>query len=479
MKIINYSAVCHWPPLRLLNWACIATLALGVSSVWSQTAAGNERSPLRFRDVTQSDVLALPAVEIGDASAQVAASNEPALELNEFLQRALDISPQLQQVRAQLEMAQSGRKIARADLLPSFSLRHATGPEQSQTLQLAPDKHTYRQSTVRLTQPLYNAPLSLELAASRQAETSAEFRFQSAYDNVLMSVVRSTVDLASTRLVLDFSNVQLAQLQNILNYLETRVSAGAASPADLERARTRVLNARQIRIEQQAAYRNALLELSRLNGLTPLAIRLPDASRFPDVAVGSSQLQTLALAQNPDLRALQLDIEAQQSRIKAEMTKYLPVVGVSLEHDNSKNVQGTNGPHTNTRALLVATWATSLGGKEWHQAEQARAELRSREAKLTDESQRLSQALEGDMALLQSAALRIQTAQLEQASAAKVVEAVAEQLKTGRLGSLLDALDASERFFSARQRLVQSMGQNIKAHAQILQRTGQLRDIKP
>jgi outer membrane protein TolC len=44
---------------------------------------------------------------------------------------------------------------------------------------------------------------------------------------------------------------------------------------------------------------------------------------------------------------------------------------------------------------------------------------------------------------------------------------------------LLDALDASERFFSARQRLVQSMGQNIKAHAQILQRTGQLRDIKP
>jgi len=56
---------------------------------------------------------------------------------------------------------------------------------------------------------------------------------------------------------------------------------------------------------------------------------------------------------------------------------------------------------------------------------------------------------------------------------------VAEQLRIGRLGSLLDALDASERYFQARQRLAQSIGQNIKAHAQILQRTGQLRELQP
>jgi outer membrane protein TolC len=478
MKITSRPRIFLSQPVNPLHLVLLATLAMGSSSVFSQ-ALMDERNPLRFRDVTQTDVLALPAVEIGDVSATAASSVEQAVDLNELIDRALDISPPLQQVRAQLEVAQSGRKIARADLLPSFSFRHATGPEQSQTLQLATDKHTYRQSGVRLTQPLFNAPLSQELAASRQAEGAAEFRYQSAYDNVLMSVIRSTVDVATTRLVLDFSNVQLAQLQNILSYLENRVAGGAASPADFERARTRVLNARQIRIEQQAAYRNASLELSRLTGLTPSAIRLPDASRFPGIALGSSQLHGLALAQNPDLRALQNDIEAQKSRVKAEMAKYLPVVGVSLEHDNSKNVQGTNGPHTDTRVLLVASWAASLGGKEWHQAEQARAELRAREAKFTDESQRLSQALEGDTAMLQSAALRIQTAQLEQVSAGKVVDAIAEQLKTGRLGSLLDALDASERFFSARQRLVQSMGQHIKAHAQILQRTGQLRDIKP
>lgn len=245
---------------------------------------------------------------------------------------------------------------------------------------------------------------------------------------------------------------------------------------DLERARTRVLNARQTRIEQQAAYRGASQELARLTSLSPQAIQLPDVARFPAIPANAAQSHALALVQNPEILALKSDIEAQQSRVKAEMSKYLPVVGLSLERDVSKNVQGTNGPHTDTRALVVVNWATSLGGKEWFQAEQARSEMRAREAKLTDESQRLTQAIEADHALLQSAVLRMQTAQQEQTSASTVVDAVAEQLQIGRLGSLLDALDASERYFQARQRLAQAIGQNIKAHAQILQRIGQLRD---
>jgi outer membrane protein TolC len=124
----------------------------------------------------------------------------------------------------------------------------------------------------------------------------------------------------------------------------------------------------------------------------------------------------------------------------------------------------------------VVNWATSLGGKEWFQAQVASAELRQREARLLDEKQRMSQALDTDLVLLESSKLRIGAAQLEQASAFRVVQAVDEQLRTGRLGSLLEALDASERYFGARQRLTLAVGQTLKAHAQILQRIGQLND---
>ena len=45
------------------------------------------------------------------------------------------------------------------------------------------------------------------------------------------------------------------------------------------------------------------------------------------------------------------------------------------------------------------------------------------------------------------------TVRVQGPKAVHLVEAVAEQLKTGRLGSLLEALDASERLYGARQRL--------------------------
>jgi outer membrane protein TolC len=304
-----------------------------------------------------------------------------------------------------------------------------------------------------------------EFAATQQAESAADLRLRSAHENTVMSVVRATADLAAAKLVLEFSDVQLAQLQSIMTYLENRAAAGASSQADLERARTRVYGARQTRLEQQAAYRNAMVELQRLTGSQPEAIELPSIRQFPVFKVDRKELNESALAQNADIRALQRDVDVQQ-----------PVVGLSLEHDSSKNIQGTNNRHTDTRALVVINWATSLGGKEWFQAQVASAELRQREARLTDEKQRLSQALDADLALLESAQLRIGAAQLEQASASRVVEAVDEQLRTGRLGSLLEALDASERYFGARQRLTLAVGQTLKAHAQILQRIGQLND---
>ena len=331
-------------------------------------------------------------------------------------------------------------------------------------------------NSLRLTQPVYNRVLQNEFAATQQAESAADLRLRSAHENTVVSVVRATVDLAAAKLVLQFSDVQLTQLQSIMTYLENRAAAGASSQADLERARTRVFGARQTRLEQQAAYRNAMVELQRITGSQPEAIELPSIQQFPAFTMDRKALHEWAVTQNADIRALQRDVDVQQLRVKAELARYQPVVGLSLEHDSSKNIQGINNRHTDTRALVVVNWATSLGGKEWFQSQVASAELRQREARLTDEKQRMGQALDTDLAMLESSKLRIGAAQLEQASAARVVDAVEEQLRTGRLGSLLEALDASERYFGARQRLTLAVGQTIKAHAQILQRVGQLSD---
>ena len=280
------------------------------------------------------------------------------------------------------------------------------------------------------------------------------------------------------RLTIDFADEQIEQLNKILTYLEARASAGASSQADLERARTRVLNAKQTRLEQQTNYRNAILELTRLTGSTPQALLLPSIEIFPALPNSQDEIRKYVTDQNFELLALRKDIEAQKKQVSAEYSRYLPILGVSLEKDTTENVRGKNDPWTDTRALVVMSWGFSLGGKEYYGAQQADAELRNREAKYDDESQRMKQATEIDLALLQSTALRLQAAQAEQAAAMSVVTAVEAQLTSGRMGSLLEALDASERLFGARYRVIQALGQQMKAHAQLLSRLGLLSNIQ-
>jgi outer membrane protein TolC len=297
-------------------------------------------------------------------------------------------------------------------------------------------------------------------------------------ETTALAAARATVDLAVARITLNFSDDQLDQLNKILSYLEARTSAGAASQADLERARTRVLAARQTRLEQQTNYSNAIQEIYRLTGASAQTLQLPSVNQLPAVPGTNNQIREMVKAKNFELLALKKEVDAQQSLVTAEYTKYLPVVGASLEYDSTENVSGTNVPTTHTRALVVMTWNLSMGGKEYFAAQQASAELRSRQAKLDDETQRTTQATEADLTLLQSSSLRLQAAQAEQASAQSVVNAVNEQLKTGRMGSLLEALDASDRLFGARSRITQALGQQMKAHTQLLNRLGLLSDVQ-
>jgi outer membrane protein TolC len=164
-----------------------------------------------------------------------------------------------------------------------------------------------------------------------------------------------------------------------------------------------------------------------------------------------------------------LELNAQEKIVTAEQNRFLPVLGLSLEQDRTRNARGVNPQWTDTRAMLVLNWSLSLGGKEFYGVKQAGAELASRESRLQDELERLTQTTEADMTLLESAQLRTQAAQAEVEAAKLVMDA---QLLSGRLNSLLDALDASERLYGSRQRLVQSIGQHIKAHTQLLQRMG-------
>lgn len=436
--------------------------------------------PLSLSQLAGTSTLSLPNLDFEDS--RTGTTNQ-AKGLPEFVAMSLQTSPQLRQSLAQFETAQARVGVTRADLLPNATVRIAKGPEESSTTvsALPPsgnNKHQYSSRSYRLTQPVFNAPAFLEFDGSRKNRDAAALRLDAMREATALATTKATIELATSRVTINFADQQIEQLNKILTYLEARASAGASSQADLERARTRVLSARQIRLEQQTSYRNAMLELTRLTGNTPQAIHLPFLELLPALPSHLQEVRELVNSQNYELIALRKEVEAQQKQVSAEYSRYMPVVGVSLEKDTTENVRGINAPWTDTRALVVMNWGLSLGGKEYFSAQQAAAELRNREAKLDDETQRAQQGTDIDLALLQSTVLRLQAAQAEQDAAEAVVNAVEAQLTSGRISSLLEALDASERLFGARYRLIQALGQQMKSHAQLLSRLGLLSHLQ-
>lgn len=403
---------------------------------------------------------------------------EDAWTLADIVSEGLAFSPVFRRSQAQLDTAVARRKQARADLLPVLSTSMKGGRAKVRTDGLSEkESNQYRTSMTRLVQPVYNQTYIGNLRSTIASEQSADYRMEAVRESVILSLVQATSALAASRVVIGFADEQESQLNEVFRYLETRAQAGASSTADLERARTRVLAARQNRIELQANYKSALYEVERLLGETPKALWLPYLNQLPALPQTKDELRRLMHEHNTELKALQMDIDAQQALVSASYGKMLPSVALSAEHDVQRNITGPTAKQTDKRILLTMNWAVSLGGKEVYGAQETKAELRSRETRNEEERKRLEQMLEADFALLQSATQRIATGESEQKAAETVVEAVREQLQTGRIGSLLDALDAFDRLFAARNRQVQALSQQIIAQAQLLRLIGMLGQI--
>lgn len=442
------------------------------------------RQLLTFGIMAQSPYVDLPDGEINTATGAELQFNKFSVDMSQaknlpdMVKMGLGNSPVLDQALAQIEIAVSKRQQARAELLPRASARYQKGPEKSEPYQQPVSKHTTESSALRLVQPLINVPAVRDWMAELSNEQATVWRSYAANEAVALSVTNAVLAVASARMVVEFSDEQLQEFNNLFTYVQNRAQSGAASSADLERLRARVLQARQNRIEQQSNYKTALLELERLLGDKPVAMQLPYLNQMPGLPATQAQIRQMVWESSQDLRILRKDVKTQEQVVSSIYAKLLPTLALSIERDEAENARGVNPKQIDSRVLGVINWEFSLGGKELYAAKLAKAELANRQSRLAEEADRIMQGVDADFALLQSATLRIATAQAEQDAALLVLQSVQQQMKTGRVGSILEALDANERYFSARQRLVQTLTQQMQAHAQILRRLGMLSQLQ-
>jgi len=441
------------------------------------------RQRLTFGVMVKTPYIDLPDQEVNESNSTLnfdksAVDIAGAKNLVELIKMGLNNSQVMDQAQAQIDIAISRSKQARSELFPKASARLQKGPEKSEPLNQASNKHTTKSSSVRLSQPIINLPAINDWMAELSNEQATIWRSYVASESVSLAVTNAFINVSVARMVMEFSDEQLVEFNDLLNYIQNRNQSGVASVADLERIRARVLQARQSRIEQQANYRSALLELERLVGVKPSTIQLPYLNQFPGLPATQSLIRQFVWENSQDLRILRKDIQVQEKVISSIYSRLYPTVSLNVEKDQSENVRGANASQTDTRAVGVMSWEFSLGGKDVYAAKLAKAELANRQSKLAEEEDRIMQGVDADFALLQSATLRISTGLAEQDAAMIVLNTLRQQMKTGRVGSMMEAMDANERYFNARQRLVQTLSQQMQAHAQLLRRLGTLSQLQ-
>ncbi len=436
------------------------------------------RQKISLSSVVGADSIKLPKLDGNDPPRFSAAdsSEVPVLGMPDLVLAGLDTSDALKQSKNRALQASYRTGQSRSDLLPSVSYRKSRGPEVSTSVN-GVDQHKTMSEMTRLTQPIIDIGRVRSWQSDVNLEDAAAAKHKAEIERVAAQVSKAVVDVATSRVNLDFSDEQLAALEEILEYTQKRVDAGATSKSDLERARTRVLAANQIRVELQALYRSALFELERLTGQVPVELMLPYLNQLPGLPKSLSEMHKIVEDNSPEIVALVSDVKSSRHKLGASQASLLPTLGFAMEKSKSENVQGTNPVREDERKLLVLNWQVSLGGREVYGIKSSSSELAAAEAKLDEERKKLKAAVDADFVAIQSSTIRLDVVAKEVASATKVLNATEEQLKNGRLVSMLEALDAVDRVYQAKTRLTQTIGQQMTAQVQLLSKMGMLADV--
>jgi outer membrane protein TolC len=189
------------------------------------------RQSLTFAQLTGKAEIDLPEPEGGLGTSVVTRKTtefqQVAFSLSDLLRVGLEFSPELTAVRARQESSRQRASKSRADLLPSFSARYASGKENTTTTTLNNNGHDYKNTSLRVTQPLVNYPAWETWQASGLTLDAALLRSSAMEQDVSLNLVKAVINLTTSRITLNFSDELLTNLSSILNYQLQRRHARA------------------------------------------------------------------------------------------------------------------------------------------------------------------------------------------------------------------------------------------------------------
>lgn len=248
-------------------------------------------------------------------------------ELAGLVEAALAGNPDLAAAAERVRQAEAQVRIAGASLLPTLDLTAGTSRRE----QRGGQPRLVNESTTATLVAAYELDLWGRLAsgvtAARSGLAATDYDRETVRLTLTASVAVAYFDLLSLRGRIAIARQNLAIAERVLAVVDARVRNGAASPLDLARQRTAVLNLRAAIEPAELQERQTLAALAVLVGRPPegfvVAAQSLAGLAVPAVAPG---LPAEVLVRRPDIAASEARLAAANANVAAARAALLPSI---------------------------------------------------------------------------------------------------------------------------------------------------------
>ena len=342
--------------------------------------------------------------------------------------------------------------------------------------------HHLADRTYTLHQPLADMSIIADMLGKRTTESASAESLRSTRERIAFQTVSAFYQMLQAMILIKAAQEYETAYDQLYDRMKARVEGGGSSGAELDRIKSRQVNAKSAVLAAKSNYAAALYDYKRLTGVVPQTLVVPSAED-DEIVETEQQLIEQALQYNPDITSLRKQAEAQGYEVDRLVAKYLPTLSFDYSNSVSNNVDGAADANPSLgnyfpqqqekKWMMTLNW--QLSGGYAPQAAAAYYRKKALEQQMYDAIYKTQEAVRLAMNGYQSAAARIP--QVKQS-----IEALRSTTSTFevqfRLGNrpLLDLLDTYERLYQSRLDLAQLAVSQGLAYYQIKQTTGHLVD---
>ncbi|WP_300654593.1 TolC family outer membrane protein [Pseudomonas sp.] len=377
--------------------------------------------------------------------------------LNEAMQSALEVHPEIQAgINARLSVEEQ-MKAARGGFLPQVDLlagygREGTDSPGTRGLTHNTETLTRGESTLRLQQMLFDGfATSSEVGRQRATVNARAYELLGTSERTALNVAQVYLEVLKRQDMARLAADNLRSHERIYDQISLRSERGVGRMADLDQAEARLAQARNNLITEQTNLADAQVNYYSLVGREPSELSMPQGlpGRLPESLQAAREE---LLANNPFLSSAESDVQASEQQYEASKSTFYPRFDAELSQGLNNNVDGVPGHSNEWQAMLRMRYNLFAGGSnkadlqsKAHQVNQA-MDIRNNALRVLIEELGLA------WNALENSRQQLPIAQQYVDYSSRVRDSYQKQFGLGDR-TLLDLLDSENELFTAARRL--------------------------